>query len=59
MVGIMIRRKRAGFFCWLLFDGNGDNSGGICVSLLVGGIMTDSEIDSMQLNTTSRVSCKE
>ena len=32
--------------------------GGPCVSILLGGIMTDYEIDAMQLNDSSHVSCK-
>ena len=40
------------------FDGNGDDVGGPCLSLVVGGIMNNSEIDDMQLNEYSHVSCK-
>ena len=40
------------------FDGTGGDVGGPCVSILLGGIMTDYEIDAMQLNDSSHVSCK-
>ena len=40
------------------FDGTGDDVGGPCVGLGVGGIMTASDIDAMQQNDSSPVSCK-
>ena len=58
MVGIMLRRKRAGIFCWIFCGGTGDDVGGPCVGIGLGGIITASEIDAMQLNESSPVSCK-
>ena len=52
-----VGRKRAGIF-FGYFDGTEDVVGGTCEGLRVGGIMTDSEIDDMQLNDYSPVSCK-
>ena len=69
MVGIMLRcmdgfllsvlegRELGYFFGY--FDGTEDVVGGPCEGLRVGGIMTDSEIDAMQLNGYSPVSCRE
>ena len=68
MVGIMLRCMD-GFVLSVLegrelgsfvgsFDGTGDDVGGPCVGLGVGGIMTASEIDAMQSNESSPVSCK-
>ena len=68
MVGIMLRCMD-GFVLSVLegrelgsfvgsFDGTGDDVGGPCVGLGVGGIMTASEIDAMQQNDSSPVSCK-
>ena len=47
MVGIMLRRKRSGIFCWIFCDGTGDNVGCTCVVVVLGGIITASEIDAM------------
>ena len=58
MVGIMIQKNRSGIFCCIFCDGNGDDLGGPCVDLVIGGIMTASDIDDMQLNYPSPVSCK-
>ena len=41
------------------FDGTGDDVGGPCVGLGVGGIMTNYEIDAIQFNDSSPVFCKE
>ena len=68
MVGIMLRCMD-GFLLSVLegrelgsfvgsFDGTGDDVGGPCVGLGVGGIMTASDIDAMQQNDSSPVSCK-
>ena len=54
----MVRRKRDGIFCWLFSDGAGDDVVGHCVGLGVVVIMTASDIDDIQLNESSSVSCK-
>ena len=40
------------------FGGTGDDIVGRCVCLLLGGIVTAFEIDAMQFNDSSYVSCK-
>ena len=50
MVGIMIQKNRSGIFFWIFCDGNGDDLGGPCVDLVIGGIMNASDIYAMQLN---------
>ena len=40
------------------FEGTVNDVGVTCVGLLVGRIMTDSEIDSMKFNHSLSVSCK-
>ena len=40
------------------FDGTGYDVGGPCVGLLVEGIRADYDIDDIQLNDSSYVSCK-
>ena len=40
------------------FYGTGDDIGDTCLCLLVGGIITDSEIYAIHLNYSSYVSCK-
>ena len=68
MVGIMLRYMD-GFVLSVLevreleyfvgyFDGAGDEVGGPCVGLGVGGIMNYSEIDAMKLDDSSSVYCK-
>ena len=55
MVGIMIQKNRSGIFFWIFCDGNGDDLGGPCLDLVIGGIMNASDIDDMQLNYPSPV----
>ena len=40
------------------FDGTGGDMCGPCVGIVVGGIMTASDIDDIQLNESLPVSCK-
>ena len=40
------------------FDGTVYYIGGPCVCIVVGGVVTASEIDAMKLNDSSPVSCK-
>ena len=40
------------------FDGTGDEVGGPCVGIGVGGIITASDIYDMHLNNPSPVSCR-
>ena len=49
-------RELVSFVC--CFDGNVDDVVGRCVGLLVGGIMADSDIYSMQFNESSHFPCK-
>ena len=56
VLSVLEGRELVYFACY--FDGNGDDVGGPCLGLVVGGIMNTSEIDDMPLNETSPISCK-
>ena len=59
MVGVILRRKKAGIFFWVFCDETGYDVGVTCVGLVVGGIINVYDIYYMQLNDSSPVSCKE